>query len=290
MRRLWIQRHRRFAACTAAMKVYIEDLENGTVRIQGKRCRKLGVLKNGVKKAFSIEEDAARVFVIAGKLDRNTYSEFYDIPAGRDDVFLSGGNAYNPFAGNPFRFDGVTDVKLLENRRNAGRKGILILVLALVLGILLGVAGMMNTELTAEEPKVFSAEGMQITLTEEFDPVQMEGFHACFGTPETVVFVLREEFAATAGLEELSLEDYGRKLLKSNGFNENFELLQIEKRTVFEYVTMDASGDEWYYLSSLYRDRDAFWMVQFACLQENADVERMHDFLEWADSVTFENN
>lgn len=289
MRRLWIKRHKKFVGCAMKLKVYIEDPMEGDTKISGVLCRKLGVLKNGENKRFDIGNEAARVFVVADKLSRNVYNEFYNIPAGQEDVFLSGRNYYNPLAGNPFRFDGVTDEEVLKNRKKVGRKGSVVLVIAVIVGFLLGFGKVMLENRMSNDPKTFYADGIQITLTEAFSEVEEEGFHACYGTLDTAVFVVREGFDTLEGLEDLSVEEYGQLVLDNNGFDETFELMDVDGLTVFEYVTTNEDNEDWYYLSSVYKSMDAFWLVQFACLEENTD-SKIDYFIEWADSVAFGNS
>lgn len=287
MRRLWIKRHKRFVGCGGKMKVYIEDPMEGDTRINGVLCRKLGVLKNGENKRFEIGNEAAKVFVIGDKLSRNVYNEFINIPAGQEDIFLSGKNYYNPFAGNPFRFDGVTDEEVLENRKKVKKKSMLILAISLVVGFVLGIGGVLLENVGKNDPKTFYADGIQITLTEAFSEVEMEGFHVCYGALDKAVFVIREGFDTMEGLEDLSVEEYGQMVLDSNGFDDSFELIDLDGLTFFDYVTTNEDNEDWYYLTSVYKDMDAFWLVQFTCLDEKADDEMISWFLAWADSVAF---
>lgn len=119
MRTLEIKRTKSFVGCAGTMKVYIEDPEVNDLVINGTPCRKLGTLKNGEEKKFSVGEQEAKVFVIADKLTKNYCNEFYKLPAGSEDIALSGKNHFNPGAGNPFQFDGQTDPEVLANRKKA---------------------------------------------------------------------------------------------------------------------------------------------------------------------------
>lgn len=138
MRNLTIKRTKSFVACLGKMKVYIEDPTSNELFINDVPCRKLGDLKNGEEKTFLIDENEAKVFVIADKLSRNYCNEFFRIPAGYGDVFLSGKNHYNPASGNPFRFDGVTDEEVLKNRKKGTQKGLIVMCVAVVIGFILG--------------------------------------------------------------------------------------------------------------------------------------------------------
>ena len=140
MRNLTIQRRKTFVACAMKVKVYIEDATSNEIVIGGVACRKLGDVKNGETKTFQIDNNSARVFVIADKLSKNYCSEFYQLPEGSEDVFLSGKNYFNPLAGNPFRFDNNDNPEVLENRKKGKRVGTIVMIVAMVVGFIIGFA------------------------------------------------------------------------------------------------------------------------------------------------------
>lgn len=295
MRRLWIKRRKATAASMAAMKVYIEDPENGDTTINGVLCRKLGLLKNGRKVHFNIEEEARKVFVIADKASRNLYNEFVQLPEGRDDIFLSGRNYLQPFCGNPFRFDDVEDEAVLVNRKRVARAGNVVLIAAIVLGIIGGIAGgvllgskLMKKEETPAAAKVFAAEGMEITLTDRFAPVEVAGFTAGYGSGEAAVYVLREGFDAFEGFGDLSVAGYGLMVLENNGLTDAAQLREEGDTASFEYLyTHKETGASYYYYCTVAKGSDAFWLVQFAAPAEARD-RYASVFPQWAQSVTVE--
>ena len=138
MRNLTITRQKSFVASLAKMKVYIEDPEANELEINGVGCRKLGILKNGETATFPIGDQAAKVFVIADKVSRGFCCDYYPITAGTENVVLTGKNKFHPGAGNPFRFDGVTDPEVLENRKKGNGKGIVILIVSALTGAVVG--------------------------------------------------------------------------------------------------------------------------------------------------------
>ena len=75
MRRLWIHRRKSSAARMRKMKVYVEDPE-GDALINGFLCRQLGELKNGQMRAFSVGNQALRVFVVADSFSRDLNNAF----------------------------------------------------------------------------------------------------------------------------------------------------------------------------------------------------------------------
>lgn len=283
MRNLTITRTKSFVACLGKMKVYIEDADSNELMINGVPCRKLGDLKNGETATFPISEQAAKVFVIADKASRNFSNDYYPLEAGTDDVAISGKNKYNPGAGNPFRFDGVTDPQVLASRKKGGRKGIVILIVAFILGIFIGLAK--NGVLNRVEEQNFSAEGMTITLNDQFDEVSYEGFTQCFESKSVAVFTLKEDFSLMPGLEDYTLEDYADLVLSANGMLPE-ELKEEDGILYFDYVTQGGDGEDYYYLATLHKGSDAFWLIQFATPASNQD--KLHDqFIDWAETVKF---
>lgn len=292
MRRLWITRRKAMAASAMKMKVYIEAPENGDTDINGCLCRKLGELKNDQQKHFNIGHEEAKVFVIADKLSRNLYNEFIRIPEGEDDVFLSGRNYLKPSAGNPFRFDGVEEEEVLENRENGRRRGRVLLIAAVIVGILVGVlAGIaVSKRMLKQIPQeaavqAFDCGELRITLTEEFAETAAEGYTACYSSGETAVLLMREDFSAKEGFGALSLEDYGALVLTANHLEEDVTLESEGSLTVFDWVITDEeTGVPYYYYCGLYKGENAFWMVQITTLAEDVSA-KLPQFRQWLESV-----
>ncbi len=138
MRNLTIKRTKSFVACLAKMRIYIEDPTSSEILINNTPCRKIGDLKNGEEKTFQIDEGEAKVFVIADKLSKNYCNDYYQLPAGQEDISLSGKNKFNPANGNAFRFDNNETEEIIANRKRGTRKGIIILIIAVIVGAVVG--------------------------------------------------------------------------------------------------------------------------------------------------------
>ena len=117
MRKLTVLRRKTFAACFTKMKVYIEDPIFGDTVISGVKCRRIGELKNGEAKTYSVSEGERKVFLLSDAVDPEQWNEYYTVPAGTDDVLISGKNNCNPFEGNLFRFDGNGTEEVLYHRK-----------------------------------------------------------------------------------------------------------------------------------------------------------------------------
>lgn len=105
MRNLTIKRNKSFAGCFGKVRVYIEDRNAGELDIKGYPCRKLGELKNGEEKTFSIGNEQLKLFIIGDAMTRDFCMDWKNIPAGANDLRFSGKNTFDPQNGNPFVFD-----------------------------------------------------------------------------------------------------------------------------------------------------------------------------------------
>ena len=288
MRNLTIKREKSFVGSLAKMKVYIEDPTSNEICINDISCRKIGDLKNGEEKTFQIDEQEVKIYVIADKLSKNYCNEFYQLPAGQEDVFLSGKNKFNPANGNAFRFDNNESEENIANRKRGTRKGLLILIIAAIIGAVVGysiTSGLFSDK--TPDAKDFSSNGMSIRLTDEFIKTDIENYTVAYDSKNVAVFALKEAFALADGFQNYTLEQYGNLVLKNNNLSAS-ELQNLDGLTEFEYeFTNPNTKDTYKYFSFVYKADDAFWLVQFATLTENVNEYRAQ-ILEWAKTVSFE--
>lgn len=290
MRNLTIKRNKSYIAGLSNLQVYIEDIIEGDTVINGVSCRKAGILKNGEEKTFIIDGSETKVFVIVDKLSKSFCNDYYSIPAGVDDVFLSGKNRYNLATGHAFRFDGVTDAEVLKNRKRSTKIGILVLCIAAIIGFAFGF--LKNSDLLSDmlsKPKVFSSGGMSITLMDNFTEISEEGYEVCYDSKNVAVFVVKESFSEYEGIDDITLEEYGNYAIELNELDSSVKLQQQDGLTFFEYTAHNDEYDvENCYSVFVYKSDDAFWMVQFATSAEN--IEKYHEsFFTWAKSIEFTN-
>ena len=287
MRKLTIRRAKRFVACLATMKVYIEDPTADDMTINGCPCRKLGTLKNGQEKSFFISEEAARVFVIADKLSKDFCNEYYPVPAGQEDLVLSGRNCFNPANGNAFRFDGVDDPAVLENRKKATNKGILVLVIAVVIGMTVGgmiggtIAGVKIAQSiiqSTSQPKQFQAGGLKITLTNQFEETTIDGCLAAFQSQDVLVMV-HQEFRQAG----VSVKDYANAVQKANGHRAS--LYSDENFLYYEYVDTDKSTGEQYHNLIMFRANERYFYAVHFVVPKDEWNDKQNSVMEWARTV-----
>lgn len=131
------------------------------------------------------------------------------------------------------------------------------------------------------EPKTFEKAGIKLTLTDRFQEQESQlGFDAYYVADFGAVIVLKEPFSLEPGLEEKSVEDYIRSVIKNNG--RDVEPIQ---RDGLWYYYFD-SGDTRMY-SYTFKGSDAFYIVQFGCFKRDVSVMEDMIFL-WAKAVEVE--
>ena len=140
MRELTIVRQKTFVACAGKVRIYIEDHANPELIINEVPCRKLGELKNNQEQTFTITEDAVKLFAIYDVLSKDKFNEVVNLPAGNEPIKLTGKAHFNPSAGNPFRFEGVTDEETLANRKKGSSFGMILMIIAVAIGFVIGFA------------------------------------------------------------------------------------------------------------------------------------------------------
>lgn len=290
MRNLTIKRTKSFVACTAKMKIYIEDATSNEITINNTPCHKIGDLKNGEEKTFQISEQSAKIFVIADKLSKNYCNEYYELPEGQEDIFLSGKNKFNLANGNAFRFDNNTSEGIAANRKAGTRKGILVLIVAAVIGAVFGYTftDALFTNKTPEA-KTFSSGGMSIELTNEFREKDIENYTVVYESKKVAVFILKEDFTLLDGVENYTPEQYADLVIQSNALS-SAEIKTVDGLIHFEYkFTNPETNDTFQYFSYVYKANDAFWLIQFATLDKNVE-EYAVKIAEWAKSVNIDIN
>lgn len=292
MRNLTIKRTKCFVGCLAKMKIYIEDPQSGDTVISETPCRKIGELKNGEEKTFQIGEQATRIFAIADKVSKNYCNEYIKLPEGNGDIYLSGQNKFNPANGNAFRFDNNESAEVQAHRKNSNKKGlkifIIIMAVAVVVGLLagLGAAHIKSSGNDDNSASTFSADGMKITLSDEFEETKVGSYTAAYDSEDVAVFALKESFNLVKGSENYSLRQYAQSVIDVNNLG-SAEITESGGLTHFEYENK-TSGGSFKYITYVYKTDDAFWLIQFAATDKN--VEKYADQItKWAKSVTFDN-
>lgn len=287
MRKLTIKRKKSFVASLAKLKVYIED-PAGELDITGIKCRLLGTLANGEEKSFYIEENAAKVFVIADKMSRDYCYDCRNLPEGNEDIYLTGKNAFNPATGNAFRFEGGTDEEVAKRHKESKKGGLIVLITAIVIGLTAGwiIGSGVTYSKKKATPKDFSYEEMTITLTALFKEEEVEG-RTVFTSNDVAVFVLRENFVAgDIDLSGYTVRGYAELARENNPVmaDATYEETDGVPNMVYTYAGDD--GKTYVYFTTFYKSSDAFWIVQYF-VNESGYESRKPKFIKWAKTVHF---
>lgn len=275
MRNLTIKRHKSFVGCAVKDKIYIRDELTGTTRIEGVPCRKLGEVKNGKEATFQISDEEQEIFVIADELSKEYCNASVTVPAGTEDVAYAGKHHF-VLGSNPFRFDGQ---EVTPDQKRKGKKGRLIFWLAVAVGAVVGLLIGLNAGKPAE--KTFTKGDFTITLTEEFTQIEADNVYTSFETSSVFIWTLREDKQLFEDAEDLTLEQYGKLVMQSNGLD--VPLSREHGRCFFEF-TQQTQGQDVYYMAVCNEGEDAFWVTFFTTPVENKEVYQ-DSFIQWAKSI-----
>lgn len=287
MRTLTITRGKTFVGCLGKFKFYVEDANNPELTILNTPCRKLGTLKNGETKSFEIPEEAVRIFVIADKVSKGFCNEYFPIPAGTEDVTLTGQCKFNPANGNAFRFDGVTDEEVLANRRKSSSKGLIVLVVAMVVAFFVGgIIGVVSTVGSLFGSETFTGEGYSITLPGRFFETEDDTFNAVYQSSSAVVMLYEETFADYPSIQNATPRYYAR-LMKDNVSYPSTDITETEDGLIYFDYTAAPGNYDFTYRVFVFKGSESFWTVQISVPSE--DMAGMESkIMEWARSFELE--
>ena len=287
MRYLTIQRNKSFVACLMKVKVYIEDPNSSEIKIQGVPCRKIGELKNGEQQTFMIGDEKLRIYVIADKLSKNYCCDFYEVPEGTENIFISGSCKYNPLNGNAFRFDGIPTEEMKYRRKHGMKKGIKVFIVALIIGIIIGLVTSLAPLFITPDAKEFTKNGISITLNEHFIEESYDDFDAVYNSGSITVFMRSEKFGGDEEFAAMALDENCVALIKINEINASVK--HKDGLTYYEYSFLSDQSINCRCLCFVYKTSDSFWLIQFAIEESDYSLYE-EDIFTYAKSVKFGNS
>lgn len=302
MRKLKITREKAFSAKLITVKIYIVDPNSGDLTVSGERCRKLGEIANASSAVFEIGEEAARIYVVNREKspDKDLINDYYDIPAGSDDVELTGRCIYDVNTGFPFRFENVTVTPEMQAHRsvNAAEYGKVLKkarVRGAVIGAVIGIAVIVLLAVLSRAgnsgAKTYAVNGFSIDLPatfREYDPEP--GDYAYFENRYVSVWVTRYGYEDGEEFTSMSLDEFSKA---RRTFLENEDGIRDVKTLPGDipgcsFVYRDGSDDLTYH-DYYYRSANACWIVEFCC--DTSDAEKYEkQFAEWAKTVVLPQN
>ncbi len=136
--------------------------------------------------------------------------------------------------------------------------------------------------------KTFSTNGMSVSLTKDFKEETVAGYTATLvdNKNSLAVFILQEKFSAMEGFEDWTITEYAEAVRKSAPVSAG-AVKKENDITCFEYqFTNTELNTKYYYYTTVFKDTDCFWTVQFTCLAKDMD-EMKPIFAEYAQTVAF---
>lgn len=134
--------------------------------------------------------------------------------------------------------------------------------------------------------KTITEDDMTITLTEDFKKSSLANATWYYESTNALVMGIREtkDELEHTGLEVNSLNDYASAVIETNGLSS----VTAKERGDYLYFEYDKTigGTKYSYMTCLYDHNEEYWMINFACYEQRYDKLK-DDFLEWADSVSF---
>lgn len=140
----------------------------------------------------------------------------------------------------------------------------------------------------SEESKMqkYSDSGFTITLPKGFYKKELASVTVYYESEYAILTALKESYTNLEPLginNDSSLEDYAKAVLSNN--QQDSELKKSDDGN-FVYFTYEkeVSDKDFYYMAAIFKAEDAFWLVNFACEEDNKDTYSK-EFIKWAESI-----
>ncbi len=118
MRKLTVNRRTQTVASLGKVSICIEVESNEDIKFDYTKLKKIGTLKNGESKEFTIPKETSKVYVVFSKIMPQKFHSVVWISEGTDDLELYTFSRYSPFAGNPFVISLTEEMSKKEMKRN----------------------------------------------------------------------------------------------------------------------------------------------------------------------------
>ena len=134
--------------------------------------------------------------------------------------------------------------------------------------------------------KVYKNNGIKITMEKGLFYKHHETATIYYENNEIFVIGLKEKFEDLYKLDinnETSIEEYVEEIFLNR--EESFDLIKDENLYYYKYE-YEINNNTFYYVSTIHKSDDGFWICNFACKKENK--EKYHDlFIKWGKSIKF---
>lgn len=135
--------------------------------------------------------------------------------------------------------------------------------------------------------KTYTSSGLTVTMEDGMFEKDLASATVYYEGTSVIMSGLKETFDALSVVnlgKESTIADYIKVVEKNNG--STFDVKEEDGITYFTYEK-EISGKSFFYLASVYKTDDAFWLVNFGCETKNKDKYEQK-FIKWAKTVKFE--
>lgn len=161
------------------------------------------------------------------------------------------------------------------------KKNIKLLVLVLLVVVIAGCS------LLKDKTKTYTQNGISVTMNDGFTLKELDNVTVYLEGEDAIFTALKENFTTLEPLgitSESNLQNYAKAVIEANSLTSSIK--EKDGVTYFTY-TKEVNNNNFYYLATVYKSKDAFWLINFACEAKNKDTFEPR-FIEWAKTVTFE--
>ena len=153
---------------------------------------------------------------------------------------------------------------------------------ALFLAIILSVSVLAGCSSEPLHAKVFSREGISITLDQSYSLRAVEGVAVCYKNKTNMVALLKEDFDEFTDMGVPTLKEYTQIIIDNN----YSDAKMIEEDGLFAFIIEEkiVEGKKMSYFVACYEEDGVFWIAQIGCAK-NKFQKQKENFKKYAKSV-----
>ena len=138
-----------------------------------------------------------------------------------------------------------------------------------------------------EKTKEYSLKGLHVTMGEGMKEEKNDSFTSYLEGKHYIFTSLKETFESLKVVnltEESKVSDYAKLVIENNKLDK--KLIEKDGLTYFKYDST-IEGTKYFYMAFTFKSKDAFWLINFACLDSEKDSYESK-FIKWAKTIKFD--
>ena len=136
--------------------------------------------------------------------------------------------------------------------------------------ILLALCAVLTLSACKPTEKIFSVEGMKLTLTSDFEEAEAEGYTAALDSGELAVLILKQKISDFPSGTRMTLSDYATMMCVKYTDKKPSKPVLVEDYYIMEFSLISEENDVTYkHFVAMFKGANAFWTVQFVCDRED---------------------